>query len=487
VSFDSDYLDLAIGLAVVFFLASLVVSGLNEGVAWVFRRRAKFLWAWLYDLVSPDRGLSWKPKDRRPAPGAAAAAGSPEAITRDLLHALAPVNPTGARDARTTIKHVPPSSLAQAFLEVFGDLGRTELARDLPGLLDQNPGTRRKAATRLGDLLAWPPARAAAQVTDAFATFADARASDDPAERDAAVGNLVTALEGLGGANGDPKLRDALAGFVAAEPADRQAMAEPVISSLSRLFPDVLVRQRLQASIQGLDGTPLGMTVKRMWDTATGEMDKFREQLEQWLQGELDRLGGYYKRSIRWITLVFVVAVTVVLNIDAVGVVQGLWRNPEGRSALVAYAQQAGEDTASSTSATPASGSGGDQPAPAGTPSAASLAAVRAACEQKHAPTTTTGATTTAVDPEAAAKTFTEITNCVTDAVNALSGLGVVDAALVVNAGKWSDSWTTWGWLWWRHKLGLVVTGAALFLGAPFWFDIMKRLTGARRGLVGNT
>src|SRR5262249_48661120 len=51
VSFDSDYIDLAIGLAVVFLLASLVVSGLNEACAWLFRRRAKFLWAWLYNLV----------------------------------------------------------------------------------------------------------------------------------------------------------------------------------------------------------------------------------------------------------------------------------------------------------------------------------------------------------------------------------------------------------------------------------------------------
>jgi len=52
----SDYIDLAIGLAVVFFLSSLVVSGLNEGLQWFFRVRPKFLWAYLYDLVDSSRG-----------------------------------------------------------------------------------------------------------------------------------------------------------------------------------------------------------------------------------------------------------------------------------------------------------------------------------------------------------------------------------------------------------------------------------------------
>ena len=81
-SVDSDYLDLAIGLAVVFFLASLVVSGLNEAFAWLTRRRAKFLWAWLYNLVSTTNDLSWKPGDLRPGgTGAPHASGSPADIT----------------------------------------------------------------------------------------------------------------------------------------------------------------------------------------------------------------------------------------------------------------------------------------------------------------------------------------------------------------------------------------------------------------------
>jgi hypothetical protein len=512
-SFESDYLDLAIGLAVVFFLASLVVSGLNEALAWLLRRRAKFLWAWLYDLVSDDAELTWKPKDVRPAtsgagggPGAPPTSGVgggtatpatdgagggpalPALVTSRLLRALGPVSPTDAKKQHTTIKHIPPSSLAQAFLEVLGDLGRETLARDLPALLSAEDAERRRGAEALGALLARPPDRPAADVQDAFRAFADANASADQDVRAGAVDGLVAAIGGLSGARGVGGLRDAVQAFVDAPPDARQQPAEGVISGLARAFPDVFVRERLHASIQALDGTPLAPTLKRLWDTSTGEMDKFREQFEQWLQGELDRLGGFYKRSIRWITLIFVVAVTVVLNLDAIGVTQSLWRHPEGRTALVGFAQQLGTEGADAAAPTAPAPSGDDAP-PASTPAATGLAAVRAACEVEHAPPTTAASAggTTASDPEAAARTFTDISNCVTDAVNALSGLDVIDTALVVSAGKWWDSWSTWGWLWWRHLVGLVTTVAVLFLGAPFWFDIVKRLTGIRKGAVGNT
>src|SRR5262245_24174332 len=53
--FQSDYIDLAISVAVVFFLSSLVVSGLNEGLAWATRIRSKFLWSYLHDLCDPSR------------------------------------------------------------------------------------------------------------------------------------------------------------------------------------------------------------------------------------------------------------------------------------------------------------------------------------------------------------------------------------------------------------------------------------------------
>ena len=46
----------------------------------------------------------------------------------------------------------------------------------------------------------------------------------------------------------------------------------------------------------------------------------------------------------------------------------------------------------------------------------------------------------------------------------------------------WTHDWTTW-----CHIFGLLLTAIALLLGAPFWFHAIKRISGIRRGLVGET
>ena len=70
---------------------------------------------------------------------------------------------------------------------------------------------------------------------------------------------------------------------------------------------------------------------------------------------------------------------------------------------------------------------------------------------------------------------------CVTDALNAQTGLNVVDNALWVTPSGWADQWSTYDRQWWVHLIGIIATAVALILGAPFWFDILKRLTGIRR------
>src|SRR6478609_8271686 len=54
--FQNDVLDLAIGLVFVWFILSLVVSVVNEGLVLVFRIRAKHLWLGIGRLVNPPDG-----------------------------------------------------------------------------------------------------------------------------------------------------------------------------------------------------------------------------------------------------------------------------------------------------------------------------------------------------------------------------------------------------------------------------------------------
>ena len=172
----SDYLDLAIGLAVVFFLAGMLVSGVNEGISWMTRVRSKFLWAYLYDLFDKraERALPrgrlgiiklWGGRnDRRPEAGGSTITVPTDCVEagdwlKRVAYALDPIDApqltSRANKTLTAIKSVPPASLAQAFLEVFADVGRQEVTRPIRTVLDHSatPEDLKAAIDRLTRLL----------------------------------------------------------------------------------------------------------------------------------------------------------------------------------------------------------------------------------------------------------------------------------------------------------------------------------------------
>src|SRR6476660_7055874 len=54
--FQNDLLDVAIGIVFVWFVLSLVISVVNEGLGLLFRIRAKHLWLGIDRLLNPKTG-----------------------------------------------------------------------------------------------------------------------------------------------------------------------------------------------------------------------------------------------------------------------------------------------------------------------------------------------------------------------------------------------------------------------------------------------
>ena len=86
---------------------------------------------------------------------------------------------------------------------------------------------------------------------------------------------------------------------------------------------------------------------------------------------------------------------------------------------------------------------------------------------------------------EDAAAAYAKVRNCVSGALDQLTGVAVINRALWVDAGAWWADWANSRF--WVHAIGITFTALALMLGAPFWFDIIKRLTGLRKGPAGDT
>ena len=494
--FHSPYLDLATGLAVIFFLCSLVVSGLNEGLNWITRVRAKFLWAYLHDLFDSERGKAlprgfgaianlWGARnDKRPSSGGDAnvpTSGVVEAsawLSR-LAYALDPIDApplrTSAKSAKasnlTTIKNVPAASLAQALVEVFSDVGRQEIESAITVILD--PRADPAAVTAAIDRTARSvDASGAATVSAALNEFRDSLVaasgtSDDerPAAVQTAADTLATALLGIPNAQDTPGFteawREVSRAWPAAPGSDQVTAAG---HALAHTFPTGFSRQRIENALTRLGPkSPLYPTLRRVWEAACGDVDKFRKGIETYFDGELHRLSGYYRRSIRIVVFGLAVLVAAAGAVDTFSITRSLWRNPGDRAALIQQADQL-------------AGSGS---AAAGASTAGALEGVKLACENAHP-----SDTSTITNPDEAAAAYTKVRTCVSDALDHLTGLGVIDHAVWIDPSAWSHDWAH-GFL--GHAAGVLLTALALSLGAPFWFDAIKRLTGVRKGMVGET
>ena len=377
-----------------------------------------------------------------------------------------------ANKTLTAIKSVPPASLAQAFLEVFADVGRQEVTRPIRTVLDHGatPEDLKSAIdrlTRLLDVESTALQKAVAAFRSELTEIGGGHdANVDEQRREAA--DKVTALAPKPAGRVDQQLRDAWrAASVAWPEGPNDDQLRAVVDATTRLYPDGFARLRIETALAKLDRqSPLAPTMKRLWEAASGQIDAFRGHVESYLEGELKRLSGYYRRSIRIVMFSLAFLVAVLGGIDAISVGRNLWRNPEDRAALVSLA----DGVASGTTATSTdSGS-----------TVKGLELIQKKCSDAHPPDEAT-----INNPEEAAAAYAKVRNCVGDALDHLTGVGVIDHALWMDPGAWWHDWANWRF--WLHAIGIVATALALMLGAPFWFDLIKRATGLRKGLSGDT
>jgi hypothetical protein len=146
---------------------------------------------------------------------------------------------------------------------------------------------------------------------------------------------------------------------------------------------------------------------------AGGDIDAFRARVETWFDDSMDRLSGVYKRWAQLIHFLFGFMVAVAFNVDSMNITSVLWHSPDTRAAIAVQAQ--------SFMASHAEVSGGASPN-------------------------------------------------LSEAINRVQDLPVP--------------------LGWTHELlhrsdpsawvfslaGWLVTGFAISLGAPFWFDLLQNL-----------
>lgn len=177
-------------------------------------------------------------------------------------------------------------------------------------------------------------------------------------------------------------------------------------------------------------------------DAAGDDPARARENIEAWFNSTMDRVSGAYKRRTQMMLLVIGLLISVLMNADSINIVTSLATNEAVRQTLV-------NSAGASPAAAPASEYG---------------ALVRQA-----------------LDPVKAA-----IPACQADGNSP-------DCRLQYNLSQlrrsglpvgWTSDWIQHdprglprtGGEWFTKVVGLVITGFAVSLGAPFWFDVLNRI-----------
>ncbi len=415
--FDSVFVDIAIGIALIFFVVSSMVAAMNEWVTRLLEIRSKILWNALANLFDGDTSndfdigfwdslTGFMRHDSRPEM-------TGEDDTAPMVHRMAnsamiaPLGGTGMGTLRTAVDHIPAAMFTDALIDLAERGSRTELLTHL---------TQARAALE----------RATAEVAPDptwVITGWEAAVAPERLERAVQAAGLSLSLA-------NPITASATAWRAASEhpPHADAALAlnEGLANGIDNLSAG-LDGRLVTALVEMTEDTPLGSAVATAVRRAGGRLDQTLDEINTWFDTYMNQLSAMYRLAARRILFVAGMALAVLLNVDAIDLVDDLRQDADNRTALVAAADA--------------------------TSACAEDDLVACAQDVKRE----LGSNDTAISMPVLGTYVSPI-----DALG-LGGSEAEDHPASVVAG----------WL---------LTGLAVSLGAPFWFDLMKRLSGARRG-----
>jgi hypothetical protein len=190
------------------------------------------------------------------------------------------------------------------------------------------------------------------------------------------------------------------------------------LALLSSLDPakPVPVIGDIQQAAQQLPDSNIRDMLLAELSVCSGDLVQLRDGVAHWFDNEMDRLGGVYKRNMKRIALIVGLGIAVALNADTIAVTHALWRDGTLRSVIM----QNASTVAASSGGTPAAAVEALRPLPLGWP-------------------------------------------CLLESCYTAAGAPGSDAAF-----------------WLSKCAGLLITGLALSLGAPFWFDVLSKFVNMR-------
>lgn len=171
-------------------------------------------------------------------------------------------------------------------------------------------------------------------------------------------------------------------------------------------------------------------------DSAQGDFDRARGNIEAWYDSAMDRVSGWYKRSTQWCLFWVALVLAAGLNINTITIADYLYRHDAERSALVSTIDKTAATAQTSETYKDAKDELGEFRLPMGWS-----------------------------DGWGAPQTHAERQRAADDR---RKGSGAAQAPAEIPTSAWQDVIAP--------LLGWIFTAFAATLGAPFWFDVLNQI-----------
>ncbi len=96
----------------------------------------------------------------------------------------------------------------------------------------------------------------------------------------------------------------------------------------------------IEGSLKAIEQKHIREALLSLLSGAEGKVDKFRDELADWFDGAMDRVSGWYGRTVKVFLFAIATVVVVMLNADAIEIGKKLWADQALRSAVAASAEQ---------------------------------------------------------------------------------------------------------------------------------------------------
>lgn len=194
------------------------------------------------------------------------------------------------------------------------------------------------------------------------------------------------------------------------------------------------------------DKNPAAKAIRALALHAGGSLDELRHAVERWYDAAMDRVSALYRRQTQVTLLLLGAVLAGSLNVDAINIAQTLATDPEVRARVAGFADEWTRERGEAVPAPPAGGRTDQAVLPA-------------------AATVSPPVATRPLPPPASLDRL----QAVGLPIGWVSGSDLDPRALPRDG---------WGRL--KKIAGLLVTAFAITLGAPFWFDVLNRVTRLR-------